>query len=133
MPEEKGKKIVIIDDEKSFCEVLLFALKKAGFEVIYYTDPQEALIKIVEIKPDLILLDLVMPIINGFDVLTYLKNDFKEKTPPIIILTNLEYTPSGIKIDDSYAVSIGTSGVIRKTSDLNEIIEKIKNFLNQDR
>lgn len=133
MPEEKGKKIVIIDDEKSFCEVLLFALKKAGFEVIYYTDPQEALIKIVEIKPDLILLDLVMPVINGFDVLTYLKNDFKEKTLPIIILTNLEYTPSGIKIDDSYAISIGTSGVIHKTSDLNEIIEKIKNFLNQDR
>lgn len=130
MPEEeKGKTIVIIDDEKSFCELLSFALKKDGFEVMYYTDPKEALINIVGQKPDLILLDLAMPVMNGFDLLTHLKNDLKEKIPKIVILTNLRYTSSGIKIDNDYAISIGTAGVIHKTSDLNEIVEKIKNFL----
>lgn len=128
MAQEENKTIIIIDDEKSFCELFSFALKKEGFKVIYYTDPQEALSKIIEVKADLILLDLAMPVLNGFDVLTHLKNELGQKLPPILILTNLEYTPSGIKIDDNYALSIGTLGIIHKTSDLDKMINKIKSF-----
>jgi DNA-binding response OmpR family regulator len=129
MGEEKIIKAVIIDDEKSFCELLSFVLKKEGFEIKCYNDPQEALLNIVSDKPDLILLDLTMPILNGFSLLEHLKKDLKEIHPKILIVTNLKYTDSGIPIDENYAQSIGADGLIHKTGDLDEMIKKIKQVI----
>jgi DNA-binding response OmpR family regulator len=129
MGEEKIIKAVIIDDEKSFCELLSFVLKKEGFEIKCYNDPQEALLNIVSDKPDLIILDLSMPVLNGFSLLEHLKKDLKEIHPKILIVTNLKYTDSGIPIDENYAQSIGADGLIHKTGDLDEMIKKIKQVI----
>jgi DNA-binding response OmpR family regulator len=129
MANEKAIKIVIIDDEKSFCELLSFVLKKEGFEIKCYNDPQEALLNIVSDKPDLIILDLAMPVLNGFSLLEHLKKDLQEINPKILIVTNLKYTDSGIPIDENYAKSLGVDGLIHKTGDLDEMVKKIKQVI----
>jgi len=126
---DQKKKIVIIDDEKSFVTILTTALEKAGFEVKGYSDSQEALQNILEEKPDVVLLDILMPGLNGFEVFKHLKQDLKEKAVKILFLTNLEETESGIKIDDNFALSVGADGYIKKTDDLEKMIEKIKGYL----
>jgi DNA-binding response OmpR family regulator len=129
MANEKAIKIVIIDDEKSFCELLSFVLKKEGFEIKCYNDPQEALLNIVSDKPDLIILDLAMPVLNGFSLLEHLKKDLQEINPKILIVTNLKYTDSGIPIDENYAKSLGVDGLIHKTGDLDDMVKKIKQVI----
>ena len=129
MAEKTAIKIVIIDDEKSFCELLSFVLKKEDFDVKCYTDSKDALLNIISDKPDLILLDLAMPEMNGFSLLEHLKKDLKEIHPKILIVTNLKYTDSGMLIDDNYAKLIGAQGIIHKTGDLGEIVKKIKEVI----
>jgi len=129
MAEEKAIKFVIIDDEKSFCELLSFVLKKEGFDVKYYDNPQEALLNIVSDKPNVVIVDLSMPIMNGFTVLEHIKKDLNELGLKILIVTNLKYTDSGMPIDDNYAKLIGAQGIIRKTGDLDEIVKKIKDVI----
>ncbi len=130
--EMKDKKIVIIDDEKSFVEIFTFVLKKEGFEVKGYSDAQEALTNIWEDKPDIVIVDLAMPQINGFGVITHLhqiRDKFGDNFPKIIILTNLRYTEGGTKIDDEFARSIGAVSIIYKTDNIEEVIKKIKSYL----
>jgi two-component system alkaline phosphatase synthesis response regulator PhoP len=129
MANEKAIKIVIIDDDKSFCELLSFVLKKEGFDTKCYTDPQEALLNIVSDKPDLIILDLATSVLNGFAILEHLKKDLQEIHSKISIVTNLKYTDSGIPIDENYAKSLGVDGLIYKTDDLDEMVKKIKQVI----
>lgn len=126
---DKKKKIIVIDDEVSFLNIFTKALEKAGFEVKGYLDPREALKNIPQEKADLILLDVLMPELNGFEVFERLKKDIKEGMPKILFLTNLGETVSGTKIDEHFAESIGAEGYIKKTDDLDKIIEKIKECL----
>ena len=128
MATDKAVTIIIIDDEKSFTEMLSFALKNCGYNVITYNDSKQALLNIYENKPDLVILDLLMPNIDGFDFISHIKS-YNNCNYKILILTNLDTTESGIEIDDNFAVSIGAVGVIKKTSDLNDIVDKIKKFV----
>jgi DNA-binding response OmpR family regulator len=125
----KKRKIIIIDDEISFLNIFTKALEAAGFEVRGYSDPREALKNILQEKADLILLDVLMPDLNGFEVFEHLKKDLKEGMPKILFLTNLGETVSGTKIDEHFAESIGAEGYIKKTEDLDKIIEKVKECL----
>jgi len=127
--DNQKKKIVIIDDESSFLNIFSTVLEKAGFEVKGFSNPKEALMKIIEEKPDLILLDVSMPDIDGFQVFEYLKRDFKEKMPKIVFLTNLGETVAGDSMDQQYAKDIGAQGYIRKTDDLDKDVQKIKELL----
>jgi two-component system response regulator VicR len=128
MAQNRPKKILIIDDEKSFCEVISYTLQKSGFEINCYNDPKEALLNINDNLPDLILLDILMPEIDGLELLVNLKKDLGEKCPPIILLTNLQYTKDGRKIDEDFAFSIGANGIIYKSNNLDEVINKISNL-----
>lgn len=123
------KKIIIIDDETSFINIFSAVLVKAGFEVKGFSNPKEALVKMVEEKPDLILLDVAMPEMDGFMVFESLKKDFKDKMPKVIFLTNLGETISGVSIDEQYAKDLGAQGYIRKTDDLDKIVQKVKDLL----
>jgi len=123
------KKIVIIDDEESFLMIFGKALEKEGFEVKGFSNPKEALMKIVEEKPDLIILDIKMPEMDGFEVFKHLKTDLQGSFPKIVFLTNIGETPSGQGIDENFIQSIGGQGYIRKSDDLDKIISKIKQTL----
>jgi|YNPMSStandDraft_2_1061718.scaffolds.fasta_scaffold01409_2 CheY-like chemotaxis protein len=127
---KESKKILVIDDEKSFAEILCFALEKENFTVGCYTDPQLALKEILNFKDsNLILLDLSMPKIDGFELLTRIKNDLQNNIP-IVIITNLRYTKDGREINEELIKTLGVKGLIKKTADLSEIVNQIKKFLN---
>ncbi|MDP3015417.1 MAG: response regulator [bacterium] len=127
--DNQKKKIVIIDDELSFLNIFSTALEKAGFEVKGFSNSKEALMKVIEEKPDLILLDITMPEMNGFEVFGHLKKDFQQNMPKIVFLTNLGETVARDSIDEQYAKNIGAQGYIRKTDDLDKIVQKIKELL----
>ncbi|GIW66964.1 MAG: hypothetical protein KatS3mg095_0862 [Candidatus Parcubacteria bacterium] len=129
MAENQAYKILLVDDEKSFCEVISFALEKSGFNIECFSDPKEALLKVIESKPDIILLDIAMPEMNGLEFLVHLKKDLGIKCPPVIILTNLKYTDDGQEINENFIKSIGAAGIIHKSSDLESIIQKINEVI----
>ena len=82
-------KVLVVDDEPMVVKALTEKLSKAGFLVFAAYNGEEALLKVKKIKPDLILLDIIMPKLDGISVLKRLKASPKTMGIPVIILTNL--------------------------------------------
>lgn len=119
------KKILISEDDKFLANALRVKLTKSGFEVKNAYDGAEALIISREFSPDLILLDLVMPIKDGFGVLEEVKNDIKLKKIPIIIASNL-----GQKEDIDRGMALGARDyVVKSDLSLDDLIKKINLIL----
>ena len=117
--------ILLVEDERSLSSVLGFELKKSNFDVEFAYDGEEALEKLEKIKPDLILLDLILPKINGFDVLEKIKQNFDTRSIPVIVLSNL-----GSDDDIKRAIKLGASDYyVKAQHPLLEIVEKISKFL----
>ena len=118
------KKILLAEDDKFINRAYTDGLTQAGFEVISTHDGQEALEKIKSEKLDLILLDLVMPIKNGFEVMEEIKPDKELNKIPIIILSNL-----GQESDIEKGKSLGAVDYLIKSNfSMKEVIDKIKLF-----
>ncbi len=122
-----SKKILFIEDESSLQKTFGEILNQEGYEVISALDGEVGL-KLAKIKkPDLVLLDLILPKINGFEVLKKLKEEAETKSIPIIILTNLE----GIE-DVKEAIEMGAQAYLVKAQyTLEEVVEKIKSALGE--
>lgn len=121
-----SKKILIIEDDQFTREVYEEVLKDEGFEVTLASDGQQGLDKAKEGDYTLILLDVMMPKMNGLEVLEHLQKDPPtKKNGPIILLTNLAHDPI---IKD--ALSKGAKSYLIK-SDLtpDQLVEKLKKFL----
>lgn len=86
-----SKKVLVIDDEADIREIVRLYLIGEGLEVIEAENGQEGILKALREKPDLIVLDIMMPGINGFEVAKHLKDDPNTKDIPIIILSVLAY------------------------------------------
>ena len=82
-----AKKILVVDDEPDILKVVVFRLEKAGYKVTAAEDGQKALDSVQREKPDLILLDLRLPVIDGYEVCKRLRSDEAFKKIPIIFLT----------------------------------------------
>lgn len=83
----KMEKILVADDETYIVKLLTVNLKKVGYEVVQAFDGEETLKKIAEEKPDLVVLDIMMPKIDGIDVLKRLKSNPDTKSLPVVMLT----------------------------------------------
>jgi len=83
------KKILIVDDEKQIVTAYNEHLAREGYEIETAYDGEEALMKVKEFAPDLILLDILMPNLDGLEALKNLKEDALTKDIPVIMLTNL--------------------------------------------
>jgi two-component system, OmpR family, alkaline phosphatase synthesis response regulator PhoP len=81
------KKILAVDDEKYIVRLVEVNLQRAGYQVVTAYDGREALAKVESEKPDLVVLDVMMPFMDGFEVLRTLKADPKTKDIPVIMLT----------------------------------------------
>ncbi|HEY4479939.1 MAG TPA: response regulator [Candidatus Paceibacterota bacterium] len=90
MQENAKKKVIIIDDDENLRFVLSDKLKMSGFEVIEAKDGEEGLEQCLKHHPDIVLLDIMMPIMNGIDMLKRLRQDSWGKTAEVIMLTVLE-------------------------------------------
>ena len=120
-----GKKILIIEDDRFLRELITRKLSDEGFVVIEAVDGEEGIKKVKEKKPDLILLDLILPSIDGFEVLSQIKKEESLKSIPVIILSNL-----GQKEEVEKGLKLGAIDYLIKAHFTpGEIIEKIKNNL----
>lgn len=120
-----AKNILIIEDDKFLRELIAQKLKKENYEIFEAADGEEGLKKAREEKPDLILLDLILPGMDGFEVLSRLKSDSGLINIPVIVLSNLGQTE-----DVERASALGaTDYLIKAHFTPGEIIEKIKNAL----
>ncbi len=124
---ETMKKILFIEDESALQKALEDILKQEGYKMISALNG-EAGIRLAESeKPNLILLDLILPKMHGFEVLKELKENSKTKDIPVIILTNLE----GMK-DIDQAVELGATTYLVKTQyTIKELIKKVKKALRE--
>ncbi|HNV86520.1 MAG TPA: response regulator [Candidatus Omnitrophota bacterium] len=85
-----AKKILIVDDEADFAQLLMFDMKKRGYEVALAGDGEEGMQKIGQFKPDLIVFDIKMPKMDGYTFVKNVKKDPETKNLPMIALTSFE-------------------------------------------
>lgn len=118
-------KILIIEDDKFLRDLMSQKLIKEGFSVKVAIDGEEGLKTAIADPPDLILLDLILPRIDGFGVLGKIKKEEKLSHLPVLILSNL-----GQKEDVKRAMSMGAQDFLIKSNfTLGEITERIKTIL----
>lgn len=120
-----AKHILYIEDDQVLLDILMRFLKHAGFEVSMARDGEEALEMLKTIAPDLILLDLLLPRMHGFEVLKRLKADPKTASIPVVVLSNL-----GGEEDKNTGRALGAAEYLVKASFIpEEIVAHIDNVL----
>lgn len=117
------KKIIIVEDEKPMANALVLKLSNSGFEAIAVSDGKEALVELKKNKYDLMLLDLMMPKMGGFEVLENLKKNNNKM--PVIISTNLSQEHDIKKAKDLGAIDY----FVKSDTSINKVIEQIKKVL----
>lgn len=124
MPEITAKKILLVEDEPFLLGMYQTKLKLEGFDVTPAMEGEEALSKVESDTFDIILLDIMMPKLNGFAVLKVIRQEKKLSTP-VIMLTNL-----GQKSDIEQAMALGANDYIVKAHFTPaEVVEKIKKLI----
>ena len=122
--EKHDKKILVVDDEPDILKVVTFRVKKLEYEVVTATNGQEALDLIQKEEPDLILLDIELPVMNGYEVCQRVKTNEKLKHIPIIFLTASSASKIAEKVKEFNA-----DDYLIKPFDSEELLKKIKNFI----
>ncbi|MBU3925835.1 response regulator [Patescibacteria group bacterium] len=116
------KLVLIIEDDKFFQALVSKRLINEGFDVITASDSKEALKVLEEKKPALILLDLILPLLSGFEILSIIKKDERTKDIPVIVLSNL-----GQKEEVEKAMALGAKDFMIKVNFTpEEIVRKVK-------
>ncbi len=118
------KKILIVDDEADIIEILQFVLEAQGYECITASDGEEGLRLARESSPDLIILDVMMPKINGYKISRLLKYDSKYKDIPILMITARSQEE-----DKLIGEETGADEYITKPFQVDYVVEKVKSYL----
>lgn len=122
-----SKNILVIEDDKFLRELIAQKLSRDGYEVSEAIDGEEGIKKIQKEKPDLVLLDLILPGIDGFEVLTKMKKDSTISSVPVIILSNL-----GQKDDVERGLKLGAVDYLIKAHFTpGEIVDKVRDVLKE--
>jgi DNA-binding response OmpR family regulator len=126
-----GRRVLIVDDEPDIVETLDFALRRRGFEVRAAYDGPQGLAAAMEDPPDLLLLDVMLPGCNGYEVSRQLK-DWMESSPsarrfPILLVTARKVNTQ--EREDFVAMWSRADGVIYKPFDLGDLVAKIQELL----
>jgi DNA-binding response OmpR family regulator len=118
-------KILIVEDEKILSKALNIEILKSGYEVFSAYEGFTGIADTNKIQPDLIILDLVMPGMDGFEFIHKVRSNPETANIPIMVLSNL-----GQEKDVKKAMALGANGYFVKTSvDLSEIVTNIKKLL----
>lgn len=120
------KRILLVDDEESLVELVTVRLKTLDYEVIPAYDGHEALEKARREKPDLIILDLMLPKMDGYKVCAMLKHDPRYMKIPIIL-----FTARAQESDEKLGYECGANAYITKPFEHQELIGKIKELLKE--
>ena len=118
------KKILLAEDEPHIARLVVFKLEREGYEVIWAKDGGEALESIKKDIPDLVLLDVMMPVMDGFDVLKKIKEDERLWKIPVIMLT-----AKGQIKDVEKGFDLGSDDYVVKPFRPDELVARIKSKL----
>ena len=119
------KKILVVEDDPKMIRILVDALKKGNFETIEAANGEEGLRAALETKPDLILLDLIMPVMDGLEMLNKLRAEEEGKDMPVIILTN-----AGDFDKIAQAVERGIcSYMVKSDFTIEDLVKRVKDLL----
>ena len=121
------KKILIVDDEPNIVISLQFLMRREGFEVVVARDGEEALDSVEKERPDLMLLDVMMPKINGFEVCERLRKD-----PSLADMRIVMLTAKGREAEMKKGLSLGADGYITKPFSTRDLVIQVKNLLGQE-
>jgi signal transduction histidine kinase/CheY-like chemotaxis protein len=119
------KKVLVVDNEPDTVKLLGNVLKEAGYKVTIAYNSRDAITSIEDFEPDLIVLNLTMPEVSGFDVIEYLKTEERAKDIPLIVLTHKDLTEKDIDDLNGRIQGILNKGILTKEDLLNELKETI--------
>jgi len=120
------KKILIVDDEKDWIQMLAMRLGHEGYQIEAAFDTVQAMTQAIQLKPDLILLDIMMPAGGGLEALKNIRANVKTFSMPVIVLT-----ARGDNETKEAAEGLGISGYFVKTANTVELLAKIKEVLGE--
>ena len=120
-------KILVAEDDKLISNSLCEALKQNGFDTVAAYDGEEAVAKSKEVKPDLMLLDIMMPKLDGISVLWELKANPETSGVPVVVLTNIGDVETISKIVEAGAVDY----LLKSDQSVDDIIQKVKDVLSR--
>lgn len=113
-----GRKILVVEDEKSISDILRFNLKKEGYDVSVAYDGEEAIQQVYQVEPELILLDVMIPKMDGFQVCKKVRENFNM---PILMLTAKEE-----EVDKVLGLELGADDYIVKPFSMRELMARVK-------
>lgn len=122
-----SKLIYVIDDEKEICELLQIALEARDYQVQVGYDGESAIKMVKKKKPDLLILDLKMPHMNGYEVITLLKNESGTADLPIMVLTSL--TQGSRKSDNDWKDSLNVVSFVTKPFEPMDIVKNVQKII----
>jgi len=126
MKEKNPRKILLVDDEAGFADLMRDLLTMDGYEVEIAHDGQEGIEKLKSFAPEVIISDIVMPRLSGFDMFRKIKTDPATSSIPFLFITGFQ--------DDRVlqeARKIGVFGILRKPIDIEQIEARLKELLKQ--
>ena len=121
----KGK-ILVVDDEIYIVHILDFSLGMEGYEVVTALDGEQALAKVKTEEPDLIVLDIMMPKLDGYETCKMLKSDPETRHIPVILLS-----AKGRNVDQQMGFQVGADDYITKPFSPRKLVERINLILGQ--
>ena len=119
--------LLVIDDELGILDTLRILLKGEGYEVITALDGEQGLEKAREEKPDLVVLDIMMPKLDGYETCRMLKSDERTRNIPVILLS-----AKGRNIDQKVGFEVGADDYIVKPFSPRKLVERINTILGQN-
>ena len=119
-----GKTILIVEDEPKNMKLLRDLLQRFGYEILEASDGEQGVKSAGEKMPDLILMDIMMPKMDGLEATRIIKADIKTKHIPVIALTSY-----AMKGDREKAIEAGCDGYIAKPIDIKEVLKTIETYL----
>ncbi|MGZ3410245.1 MAG: response regulator [Xanthobacteraceae bacterium] len=118
------KRILVVEDQEDNRQILRDLLGSVGFEMVEAGDGQEALVQAAKQRPDLILMDIQLPVMDGYEATRRLKSDPATKSIPIIVVTS--YALSG---DEGKAKAAGCDAYVTKPYSPRQLLAKVREFL----
>jgi two-component system response regulator MtrA len=122
MSDEMKKKVMVVDDDPSLGEMYRKIFSDEGYDVTWVQDGEKALATILEVKPDLLLLDIMMPKIQGLDVLDIIKATPSTDQTKIIVLTALSDDDVITKAKKFGAVDV----IVKSQVEMEQVVAKVK-------
>lgn len=114
------QKVLIIEDERALSDILKYNMEKEGFEVVTAADGQEGINRAQAMQPDLVILDLMLPVIEGYEVCRQLRSDAKTQTARILMLT-----ARSDEVDEIVGFKMGADDYVTKPFKIKPLIHRV--------